>query len=77
MVRMLILFLTLIFSTSNTKSIFKQIWAEKVKIVMFMVLFPPDRLHYCDLGHCVPYVVFMVLGACNIIEKKIKGVRFA
>ena len=59
MMRMLILIPTLIFSISNPKSIFRQIWAEKVKIIMFMILFPSNRLHYCNFGHCVPYVVLM------------------
>ena len=59
MVRMLILIQALIFSISNPKSIFRQIWAEKVRIIMFIILFPPDRLHFCNLGHYVPYVVFM------------------
>ena len=56
---MLILIPTLIFSISKPKSTFRQIWAKKVKIVMFMILFPPDRLHYWNLGHCVPYAAFM------------------
>ena len=59
MVRILILIPTLIFSISNPESIFRQSCPAKVKIIMFMILFPPDRLHYCNLGHCVPYGVFM------------------
>ena len=59
MARMLILILTLIFSVFNLKSIFGQFWAGKVKIITFMILFSSDRLHYCDFGHFIPYVVFM------------------
>ena len=59
MVRMLII-PTLIFSISKPKSIFRQIWVEKVKIIMFMILFSPDRLYYCNFGHCVPYVLCFV-----------------
>ena len=28
-------------------------------MIMFMIIFPPNRLQYYDLGHCVPSVVFM------------------
>ena len=52
-------FPTLIFSIFNPKYIFWQVWTEKVKINMFMILFPPDHLHYFNLEHCVPYVVFI------------------
>ena len=38
MARMLIHILTVIFSISNPKPIFEQIWAEKVKIITFMIL---------------------------------------
>ena len=64
MVRMLILIPILIFWISNPKSFFSQIWAEKVKIIMFMILFLPDGLHCCNLGHCATYVVFM---SCELV----------
>ena len=38
MMRMLILILTLIFWISNPKSILRQIWVKKVKILMFRIL---------------------------------------
>ena len=69
MVRMLNLILTLIFSISNPKSIFREIWAEKVKINMFMILFPPDCLQYCNFGNCVPYVVYMFCELVILFKK--------
>ena len=76
MVKMLILIPTLIFSIPIPKSIFSQIWAEKVKIIMFKILFPPDFLHHFNWGYCVPYVVFTF---CELIilSKKVKVVCFA
>ena len=76
MARMLILIPILIFSNSNPKSIFVQIWAKKVKIITFMILFSSNRLHYCNLEHCVTYVVFMFCELV-ILLKKVKIVRFA
>ena len=76
MARMLILIPILIFSISNPKFIFVQIWAKKVKIITFMILFSSNRLHYCNLEHCVTYVVFMFCELV-ILLKKVKIVRFA
>ena len=60
---MLILILTLVFLTCNPKLIFGQIWVEKVNIITFMItftiLFFSNHLRSFNLGHCVPYVVFM------------------
>ena len=70
--RMQILIPKLIFSISNPKSIFSQIWAEKVKIIMFKILFPPDFLHHFNWGHYVPYVVFMFFELIILSKKKSK-----
>ena len=75
MVKMVILIPTLIFSISNLKSIFRQIWTKKVKIVIFMILLLPDHLHSCNLGHCVPYVVFMFC-ELTILQKKSQSFSF-
>ena len=69
---MLIFIPTLIFSISNLKSISGQIWAVKVIIITFVILFSPSRLHYCNLGHCVPYVVFMFCDLVILLKKKSK-----
>ena len=61
MVSMLILIPTLIFSFSYPKHIFWQIWVEKVKIIMLMILFHPDRLHCCNLG-----TVYLMLYLCFV-----------
>ena len=42
-----------------------------------MILFSPNRLHYCNFGAlCALYCIY-VLWACHIIEKKVNIVRFA
>ena len=49
---------------------------KKVKIITFiitfMIFFPPNRLHYCDLRHRVPYVVFMFCELVILQKKKSK-----
>ena len=63
MVRTLKLIPTLIFPMSNHIPIFRQIWAEKVKIILFMILFPLNRSHYWSLGtlYLVLYLYFVSL----------------
>ena len=72
MVRMLILISTLIFSISSPKSIFRLIWAKKIKIIMFIILFSANRLHYFSLGVLWTLCCIYVLWACNTIENKSK-----
>ena len=71
MVGMLTFIPTLIFSISNPKSIFRQIWSEKVKIIMSMTL-SPRSLKLLQFGHCVPYVVFMFCELVILQKKKSK-----
>ena len=75
MVSMLILIPTLIFLISNPKSIFREIWAEKVKTIMFMILFSPRLLTLLQFGHCEPYVVFM-FSELVILYKKSQSYSF-
>ena len=69
------------FSISNPKSIFGQIWAEKAKIITCIKIFSTNRLNYCNLGHCVPYVVFMfwelvIFSFCLKISRVSRGEWF-
>ena len=71
MMKMLIFILTLIFSISNPKSIFRQIWAKKVKIIMFMILFPPPITYTIAIWATVYLMLYLRFVSLWYYKKKI------